>query len=77
MAGNGDQRAFQSPGHVFDKTGLATPGGSFEHDGQLLRMALLENRDLVAAGLVIGFSLQRCGFGVHQRTFHHSAAPEA
>ncbi len=34
MTGNGNQRAFEPPRHVLDKTRLATPSRSFQYHGQ-------------------------------------------
>src|SRR5664280_1837416 len=54
VAGDGDQRFFQAPGHEFDETGLAAAGRAFQHHRHARLMGRLEQRDLGANRLVIG-----------------------
>src|SRR5580704_1410485 len=54
VAGDGDQRLFQAPGHEFDETGLAAAGRAFQHHRHAHLMGRLEQRDLGANRLVIG-----------------------
>ncbi len=62
MAGDGDQRPVEAPGHVLDEAGLAAARRPLEHYRQPAGMALLEDRDLVAAGFVPGrFGARRRG----------------
>ena len=52
VAGDGHQRPSQPPGHVLDEARLADAGRPLEHHRQPVRMAALEDGDLVAVGEV-------------------------
>src|SRR6188508_2791371 len=47
VARDGDQWLSQTPGHVFDEARLAAAGWSFQHDGELPRVAGFEHSDFV------------------------------
>jgi len=53
MTGDGDQRTFQSPGHVFDKAGLAASGRAFQNYGQVRGMRGGKQIDFMIDGQVI------------------------
>lgn len=52
VTGDRDERAFQSPGHVFDEARLPAPRRPFEHHGKFARVTRGEDVDLVAGGKV-------------------------
>src|SRR5690606_3396410 len=70
MAGDGDQRAPEAPGHVLDETRLAAAGGPLDHHRQLALVALLEDGDLIRGGQVPG----RAGLGRAPRAVGHYPA---
>lgn len=53
VAGNRDQRTTQPPRHVLDETRLAAACRSLEHHGVTVRVAVLEDLDLVTERHVI------------------------
>ncbi len=53
MAGDGDQRPFQPPRHVFDKPCLATTGRAFQDYRQVRGVCRREQVDLMIDGQVI------------------------
>jgi hypothetical protein len=56
VTGNRDQRSFETPRHVFDKTCLAAAGRTFENHRQSCRVSSFEEFDFAADGQVVRFS---------------------
>ena len=52
MAGNGDERPAQTPGHVLDEPGLATTRRALQHQRKPASVARFENGNLVARGQI-------------------------
>ena len=63
VAGDGDERPPETPGHVLDEPGLAAAGRPLEHQRQAARVAGLEDGDFVAGRQVE----RRLGARVAQR----------
>ncbi|MDT4859743.1 hypothetical protein FQZ97_942680 [compost metagenome] len=55
VAGDGDERTLELPGHVFDEARFAATCGAFEHDRQARGVGGFVQRNLVALRLVVGF----------------------
>src|SRR4030095_10612550 len=55
VTGQCDQRSFQAPGHVLDKTRLPTAGGSFKDNWQVGRVCSLKQFDLAADREIVRF----------------------
>ena len=67
VAGHGDERPAEAPGHVLDEPGLAAAGRPFEHHGSRRAWQLLEHRDLVARGKIVGRLRPRIAYAALRR----------
>jgi hypothetical protein len=52
VAGDGDQRPFELPGHVFDETRFAATGRPLDHHRQTRRVSRFVERDFPALRLI-------------------------
>ena len=68
MGRDGDQRAFEPPGHVFDEAGLATAGRALEHDRQAARIGGFEQGDLARDRQVIRLGPNTINVELHGRS---------
>ena len=67
VAGHGDERLAQAPGHVLDKARFAAACGAFDHDWQAGSVGGVKQGDFVGLGLVEGLFFDLVGgvFGGH------------